>query len=179
MKKRFPNVNREDIAKAVEFYKNRPAYNGWCFGMTVDEAVKHIESRAIKSDKILVRLLKTYLENADLLATSEDVDIVKNLLGNKRLRMRIRIVSDGSYLSNVIRCITDNYKIDISPSFDSDGIMSYENKIKWLDMPKKNRLRWIARRFDTIYLQTPIIENREELLKHIRLESMLDRMLQR
>lgn len=170
----YPHISEKDVLETVNFYNNHPDFISPTPGKTVEEFIGNLNKRAKKdTDGKLEKALMTYHANADLL-DDESLEIVRKLLDNKKIREKIRIVDDGSYLVNRIwNCIdAENGKIVIIPEFDGHSINVDSSEFYKLSAIEK--IDWLYNHFDIIYAQISLVETRQEMEEEINFGTWLE-----
>lgn len=167
-------VDREEIANSVEFWNNT-SYTGYkhaFIGKTVDEAITYWEAQAQKTDAV-EKALKVYEKNSDLLASDEGFVIIRELLIHPE-RDRLRLIHDGSYYTHRIwfHICTDENHVTVSPHIDWVD-SEFKRMSKHLDEKSpREKIDFLFKNFEVVYIQMPIPENREDVERWIR-EEML------
>lgn len=175
---KYPSISKKEVQGAVSFYKQHPEvkreFNIYK-GDTVEEFINNIEKVAIRDDKKLEKSLIVYRENKDLL-TDESIEVVNKLLGDRKIRNKIKLMNDGSYLANRIFGFVDLEKglIKIIPCFDWFDIGADGTEFSHLS-PKK-KIDWLYNHFDTIYVQIKYVESRFDILDNIAWELHQDEL---
>lgn len=175
---KYPSISKKEVQGAVSFYNQHPDMKPKfrvCSGDTVEEFISSIEKVAIKDDKKLERSLIVYRENKDLL-TDESVEVVNKLLGDRKIRNKIKLMNDGSYLTNRIFGFVDLEKglIEIKPCFYWFDICA--DGTEFSELSPKKKIDWLYNHFDVIYVQIKYVESRFDILDNIAWELHQDEL---
>lgn len=175
---KYPSINENEVKETVDFYNQhpdmKPKFRGYD-GDTVEGFISSIRKVAIKDNKILERSLIVYHENKDLL-TDESIEVVNKLLGDRKIRNKIMLMADGSYLSNRIFGFVDLEKglIEIKPCVHLYGSSNVYTEFKKL--PPKKKIDWLYEHFDVIYVQIKLVKSRFDMLDDIAWEIQQDEL---
>jgi hypothetical protein len=173
----YPSISEKSVAESIELCKRNHIENR--LGETVDEFMNNLKNRSkVINDKDLVKSLIVYRDNKDLL-TDESIEVVNKLLGDTKIRNKIRIVYDGSYLVNRIWGSVDleKGKIALIPEFSGYEIDVESSKFDNLSLKKK--IDYLYNHFDTIYLQINLVKSVLDIIEIIEFELLsgtLDRI---
>lgn len=176
---KYPCISEKSVLETINFYNENPQINSPTIdvmGRTVEQFMENLNKRAQKDkDGKLVRSLVTYRNNKDLL-TDESIQVINKLLGDTKIRSKIRIVTDGSYLVNRIWSYvdTENRKVVILPEFDgySIGVDSSE----FYKLSPKKQIDWLFNHFDIIYVQIHFVNTVDAILDEIDWQISLDEL---
>ena len=147
------------IDARIKFYKEYPELqsksNPYKGLDTVEEVVAKLEKDMIKDDKKLVQVL-CKLRKCKKYLSSDSIEMINKILGDKRLREKIRIVPNILFYENYIWLAPfppkENklieYELVFSIETDYNNVLEY-NGIMYKLSPKK-RLDWFANHFDFI-----------------------------
>ncbi len=174
---KYPCINEKQIEETLKFYNENPDIDSPVInvmGRTLTEYIDNMNKRAKKdTNGKLEKSLIIYRENKDLL-TDQAIEVVNKLLGDRKIRNKIRLVNDGSYLVNRIwgHVRIRDGKIDMQPEFDGYYIGIDTSKFNNLSIKKK--IDWIYNHFDLIYVQIPFVDNLKDILNLIECELIQD-----
>lgn len=177
MNMKYPYISEKEVAETLKFYNENPHIDSptiKVMGRTIEQFIENLNKRArMDNDGRLIKSLVAYRDNKDLL-TDESIQVINKLLGDRKLRSKIRLVSDGSFLVNRIWGFvnTESGKIVIRPEFDGRSIeVDTSNFYK---LSTKKQIDWLYNHFDIIHVQIGLIETRDDILDDIRWRTMED-----
>ena len=170
----YPDLNMKEIDDFVKFWEGRDTD---CSGLPIEDYYKSAELMVshIRTDlgdvpwKCIESSLIVCRQNADLL-TDRGLQIVNKLLGDTKLRRKIRPASDGSFLNNRVWCPVQSLnKIDLIPEVSYKLIpdaLYWKHDSKMID--------WIYNHFDIIHIQIPIFHTRKDIVSYTLAYSDVD-----
>lgn len=161
---KYPNLSEKDIMRSIQLRIEHPEYNYNNRPTTLNEFIDGMKNEAKKDDGRLYQSLMVYRENKDLL-TDESIVVINKLLGDKKIRDKIRLINDGSYFVNRIwgHVVIKNEKIEICPEFNGPSIDIDSSRFDELSVKKK--IDWLYNHFDNVYVQIPLVKTRQDILK--------------
>lgn len=157
---KYPSINVKEVKETVDFYNENPQIDSptpKVMGRTVEQFMESLNKRAIKDDKGLEKSLIVYRDNSELL-TEGSIQVINKLLGDRKIREKIRIVNDGSYLVNRIWVTVDTQysKIEFLPEFYGYRVGVRDSVFH--SLPVKKQIDWLYNHFDVIYIQMPLVD---------------------
>lgn len=176
---KYEHISRKEVMETIDFYKRNPDINSptiRIMGRTTEEFIGNLNKRSQKNKNgRLEKSLVVYRENKDLL-TKESIEVINKLLGDKKIRDKVRIVHDGSYLVNRIWNYVDTEcgKVNICPEFWAYRIDVPSSEFDRLSLKKK--IDWLYNHFDVIYIQINLVKSRQDIIEEIEYQTMQDEL---
>ena len=178
----YPWYDEKGINELIENLK-KPASHSTYFtnrygNKTFEEIVQYQLDLAVEDkDKRLENSLNVYRDNSDFL-TKDSLEVINKLLGDRKLRNKIRIIADGSwYMNRIFGFVdTEDHSIVIRPEICGYAMGIDTDFFKKLS-PKK-QIDWIYNHFDYIFLQLRFVECRSDfycITEDALFDDMLDR----
>lgn len=174
---KYPSINKKQVLDAVNFYNENPELCSHVvieMGTTVEQWMERLNERAKKdSDGKLEKSLIVYRKYRSLLS-EKSIEVINKLLGDRKIRNKIRIVYDGSYLVNRIWSYVDLEKeqIVIRPEFN--GYEFNVNTSEFDKLSPKKQIDWLYNHFDVIYVQITLVKSLQDILSTIEFEKEMD-----
>lgn len=166
--------NIDKINARIKFYKEYPElqsksdpYKGLD---TVEEVIAKLEKDMIKDDKKLVQVLCKFREYKKYLSSS-CIQTIDKILGDKRLREKIRIVPDILFYENCIRLtsfpsLRSSIEYKLGFLMDVTYNIALEYDAIMYTLKSKKRMEWYDNHFDLIFFKIDL----DFFLKEINLE---------
>lgn len=188
----------DKINARIKFYKENPElqsksdpYKGLD---TVEEVVAKLEKDMIKDDKKLVQVLCKFRKYKKYLSPF-CIELINKILGDKRLREKIRIVPNTIFYENYIwLCIMPtpkdslnqpieinplDYELELKIDVDYTTALMYDGEM--YHVSAKKQINWYNNHFDLIFFHIDLdfflkeINTEEDFVKF--LEALYDKMI--
>jgi hypothetical protein len=170
----YPLVVRSSIEDSVRFYNN--GIQGWCTGMTVDDAIAHRINDNISDLDVISETIQVLINNLDMIDDGESTALLQAIY-NHPDKDRFRMVWDGSYLSHAIRIIpnTRTRKMMVWADVSWREPLLEELYHKMENLAPEAKVQMLLDHFDVVYILTPQMKDRWDIERRIRAAIRMDR----
>lgn len=161
----YPHLDMDELKDFVKYWEGKDVDET---GIPVQDRFKSIDLMIENINSIgeaipwkrIERCLIIYRQNAELF-TEDSIQVINKLLGDTKIRSKIKLVTDGSFLNNRIWCSVHEGEISLFP------YISYKINPNTKSMSCSKEIDWMYNHFNVIYLQIPLLETREDIEDHI------------
>lgn len=161
----FNNFNKKDVEFALDCYKDFPdGTSARRYMQSNGELPNNFDEFCSAYSKTFLPMtkcrIKSLLQNLvmwrDLSENmpDSDMEILNKLIGDHKLRKKMQIVYDGSYLANRIWMDYEN-NILVELSYNGNPDITEDIKEKFKRLNNSDRIDYLYNHFDTIFIQIP------------------------
>lgn len=171
---KYPHINKERIKDNVDYWNTYHPGEGSIFMKAhncydYESFEKEWFNASKPFDKNLERYLITMRENSDLITNSSKI-VIDKLLGDSKIRNKLRFIYDGSYYNN--RIWFEGFESGINCIFMIS--VTQHDKDYFNKLPIKKKIDWMYNHFDYIYVMVDSMLERKDIVRVINTKKAYD-----